>query len=148
LGDSASGYFISRNAPSEQLKKVFGAGAFPLSNVLPSEYPTTPRERQCLETYAKAGITYTNRRSSISATVYCEALYAFAYVASQVQGKLTARSFAAAYSSSGTRYQPVVTFGVDFGNGRRDNAARYRTFGYTPACSCLRYSGPLRPLPA
>lgn len=147
MGDSSSTWFVSSAAPAEQVKGISGAGALPLANVDTAQYPTTPREKACLDLIRKAGENNAERHSSITATVYCEAIYAFAAVGSRVSGPLTPDAFRAAYPTVGGGYAPVVTFATDFGNGRHDNASAYRLMSYVSSCACLRYTSGVRPVP-
>ncbi|MCU1593079.1 MAG: hypothetical protein JWO12_471 [Frankiales bacterium] len=148
LGDSTDPWFIASAAPAEQIKRISGAGSLPISNVEVAQYPTTARERQCLTLIAKQGETNKDRHASITATVYCEAIRAFTFVASRVLGTLDAASFARAYPTAGRSYSPVSTFAIDFGNGRHDNASSYRLFAYQAGCSCINYTSGLRAVPA
>lgn len=148
FGDSASAWFVSSASPQAQVQHIRGAGSLPLANVDTAQYPTTPREKACLDLIRKKGENNAERHSSITATVYCEGLYAFAAVAGKVDGPLTPAAFRAAYGRVGTSYQPLSTFRTDLANGRHDNAAAYRTLGYSDSCSCLTYTSGVLPLPA
>jgi hypothetical protein len=148
MGDSTSTWFVSSTAPREQVKRITGAGSLPLANVDTSQYPTTPREKACLDLIRKKGENNAERHSSITATVYCEAIYAIKAVAERVAGPLTAASFRAAYATVGTGYQPLTTFRTDLANGRHDNAAAYRLMAWRDSCTCLSYTTPVTPLPA
>ena len=147
MGDSTSAWFAAKAAPAAQVKGFQGVGSLPLSNVEVSQYPTTPRERACLSLIAKQGETNADRHSSITATVYCEATWAWAAVARLVNGPITPAAWRAAYPRVGTTYQPVTTFATDFGNGQHGNTTEYRDFAWSTTCSCITYFGPLRPVP-
>jgi hypothetical protein len=147
VGDSVDPWFVADAAPENQVKGMSGAGSLPLSNVATPQYPTTPREKKCLDLIRQAGENNAERHSSITATVYCEVVYAFAAVGQRVSGKLTAAAFRAAYPTVGTSYAPVTTFAIDFANGRHDNAGAYRLLAYSTACSCMVYTSGVRPLP-
>jgi hypothetical protein len=87
------------------------------------------------------------RRSNLTAEPYCEALWDFEAVANRVTGTLTSDAFRAAFPTVGTSYAPVMTFSVDFANGRHDNAASYREFAWKSSCDCIGYTGALKPVP-
>lgn len=143
MGDSSSAWFVSSTAPREQVRGIQGVGSLPLANVAAPQYPTTPREQRCLDLIRKEGENNADRHSSITATVYCEATYAFAHVGALVQGKLTADAFAAAYPTAGKTYLPLTTFATDLSRGN-DSATQYRTLGWSDDCTCVRYlSGPM-----
>lgn len=146
LGDSTSPWFVSTAAPQAQVKNITGAGSLPLSNVQVAQYPTTPRERHCLNLIAKEGETNSDRHSSITATVYCEAIYELAAIGEHLPGNLTIGAFEAAFQAVGRTYQPVTTFATDFGTGRHDNASLYRLLGWQDACSCINYTSGLKPV--
>jgi hypothetical protein len=129
------------------VKGFQGVGSMPLANVETAQYPTTPRERACLQLIAKSGESNSDRHSSITATVYCEAIYAWAAAAKLVNGPLSPAAWRAAYPRVGTSYQPVTTFATDFGNGQHGNATKYHDLAWSNACSCVAYMGPLRPIP-
>lgn len=148
MGDSTSTWFVSTTAPREQVRRITGAGSLPLANVDTQQYPTTRREKACLDLIRKKGENNAERHSSITATVYCEALYAFRAVAERVSGPLTAAAFRAAYATVGTAYQPLTTFRSDLSNGRHDNAAAYRLLGWRDSCTCITYTSSQLKLPA
>ena len=147
MGDSTSAWFAAKAAPPAQVKGFQGVGSLPLSNVEVSQYPTTPRERACLNLIAKEGESNTDRHTSITATVYCEGIYAWAAAARLVNGRITAAAWRAAYPRVGTSYKPLATFAVDFGNGQNGNVLQYRDLAWSNGCSCVTYQGPLRPVP-
>lgn len=148
MGDSSSTWFVGSTAPPEQVKHIFGVGSLPLANIDSRQYPTTPREKACLDLIRKKGENNGERHSSITATVYCEAIYAFQAVAERVSGRLTPASFRSAYAGVGTGYAPVTTFRTDFANGRHDNASAYRLMAYRDSCTCVTYTSGVLPLPA
>ena len=147
MGDSTAAWFAAKAAPPAQVKGFQGVASLPLGNVEVSQYPTTPRERACLSLIAKEGENNADRHTSITATVYCEAIYSWATVAQLVTGKVTPAAWRAAYPRVGTSYQPVTTFATDFGNGQNGNAVQYRDMGWSESCSCVTYAGPYRPIP-
>lgn len=147
MGDSTAAWFVAKAAPPAQVQGFQGIGSLWLSNVEVSQYPTTPRERACLNLIAKQGESNTDRHSSITATVYCEGIYAWAAAARLVSGPVTPATWRAAYPRVGRSYKPVTTFGIDFGNGQNGNVLYYRDLGWSTGCSCVTYSGPLRPVP-
>ncbi len=147
IGDSASGNFIDRAAPRAQIMGLLGAGSLPISNVQVDQYPTTKREATCLGLMRAAGEADAGRRSSLTATIYCEAVWEFTAVGTRVTGLLNPTSFRAAYANVGASYVPTTTFRMDFANGLHDNAGSYRLFGYRAECSCIGYLGPVLPIP-
>jgi len=144
LGDSTDPWFIANAAPTEQVKHIFGAGSLPISNVEVAQYPTTPREKKCLDLIAPYGETNKDRHGSLTATLYCEAIREFTAVGALATGPLTVDSFAAAYPKVGTSYAPISTFAIDFASGRHDNASQYRLLAYSSACSCIAYTSGLK----
>ena len=147
MGDSTAAWFAAKAAPPAQVKGFQGIGSLPLSNVEVSQYPTTPREKACLGLIAKEGESNTDRHTSITATVYCEGIYAWAAAARLINGRITAAAWRDAYPRVGTNYAPVTTFGIDFGNGQNGNVLQYRDLAWSNSCSCVTYQGPLRPVP-
>ena len=146
--DSDSTRFVSANAPRAQARNIAGVGTLPISNVPADQYPPSPQEAACLKLIREnTGENTANRVSSITATLYCELVYTFAAVAERVNGPLTVDAWRAAYPSVGTSYKPISTFGIDFGNGRHDNATLYRPFAWSDDCGCLTYTGRARPVP-
>jgi len=147
LGDSTDPWFIGNAAPAQQVKHIYGAGSLPVSNVEVAQYPTTPREKKCLDLIRTQGENNADRHGSLTATVYCEAIREFTAVGALAVGPLTADSFAAAYPKVGRSYLPVTTFQIDFASGRHDNAAQYRTLAYAASCTCITYTSGLKPIP-
>lgn len=148
LGDSTDPWFIANAAPPEQVKHIYGAGSLPISNVEVARYPTTPREKACLDLIRARGENNADRHGSLTATLYCEAIREFTAVGAVAVGPLTTDSFAAAYPKVGTTYAPISTFAIDFGTGRHDNASQYRLLAYTAACGCVTYTSGSRPVPS
>lgn len=144
LGDSAASWFVGQAAPQAQVQHITGAGSLPMSNVPASQYPTTPQEKHCLDVIRAAGETNQNRQSSITATVYCQATYEFAAIASQVNGALTPANFYAAYPRA--TLTPISTFAINVTNAQHTAASQYRTLGYTPRCQCISYTSGLQPV--
>jgi hypothetical protein len=146
LGDSADTWFIARAAPREQARKIIGAGALPISNVEVSQYPTTPREKHCLDVIRRAGEDVADRHSSLTATLYCELADEFAAITSRVSGTLTTDKWRAAYTATARTYMPISTFAVDLAHEPHANAVQYRSIRYDDRCSCLKYTSPVRPI--
>ena len=147
MGDSTNTWFVGDSAPRSQVQNITGAGTYPVANVDASQYPTTPREKRCLDVITAAGQRTSDRHTSLTATFYCEMLYGFAAIGARVQGPLTKAAFRSAYYAMGTEYPAITTFRSNLGNGRNDNPAAYRLLGWKPACSCISYLSPERPLP-
>jgi ABC-type branched-subunit amino acid transport system substrate-binding protein len=148
MGDSTSAWFAAEAAPPNQVRGFQGIGSLPLSNVEVRQFPTTAGEKACLDLIAKAGERNTDRHSSITATVYCEGIYAWAAVARKVSGPITQAAWRAAYPLVGATYRPITTFSTDFGNHQHGNVRQYRDLGWSSACSCVRYTSGLMPVPA
>jgi hypothetical protein len=148
MGDSTNTSFVGGSAPANQIKRIAGAGTYPLANVRADQYPSSPGEKRCLTLLNKEIGGYNNRASSLTGTLYCEMAESFAFVAGAVPGKLTVAAWAAAYHQLGSSYQAVTTFGTRFVPGRMDGASAYRTLGYGASCSCITYTSPVRAIPA
>ncbi|MCU1594537.1 MAG: hypothetical protein JWO12_1929 [Frankiales bacterium] len=146
MGDSTDTNFVGGSAPPNQIKRISGAGTYPLANVRSDQYPSSVGEKACLALMNKAIGGYNDRYTSLTATLYCELGKVFAFVGNTVTGSLTPASWAAAYHRLGTQYQPVTTFGTDFVPRRTDGARGYRTLAYGASCSCITYTSPVRKL--
>lgn len=147
MGDSTNTWFVGDSAPRSQVQNITGAGTYPIANVGVGQYPTTPREKKCLDVITAAGQRVSDRHSSLTATFYCEMLYGFAAIGATIKGPVTKASFRQAYYAMGTSYPAITTFRSNLGNGRNDNPATYRLLGWKSACSCISYLSPERPLP-
>jgi ABC-type branched-subunit amino acid transport system substrate-binding protein len=148
MGDSTDTNFVGQEAPAAQIKRISGAGTYPLANVRADQYPSPPTERHCLDVLNKAIGGYSNRYSSLTGTLYCEIMYSFAFVAGHVQGPVTSAGWAQAYHALGSAYTPVTSFTTRFLPGRPDGASSYRELGFGASCSCITYTSPIRPIPA
>jgi ABC-type branched-subunit amino acid transport system substrate-binding protein len=148
MGDSTDTSFVGGTSPAAQIKRIWGAGTYPLANVRTDQYPSSPGEKKCLATLDKAIGGYNNRSSSLTGTLYCEMIESFAFVAGKVTGKLTPASWAAAYHLIGRAYRPVTTFSTNFLPGRMDGASGYRVLGFSTSCNCVTYLSPIRAVPA
>lgn len=143
--DPDSPKFVSETAPTAQARNIIGMGALPVSDVPPTQHPSNAQERRCLEIHRRAGEDSTDRNSNLASTLYCEGAWVFEAVTQRTSGALTATSWRAAYRALGKAFRPVSTFEIDFGNGRNDNANRYRTLAWRQACPCLTYTSEPRP---
>lgn len=139
LGDSSDTWFVGSQAPVNQRRNIFGAGTYPIANVRTDQYPTTPREQNCLNVITNGGQRVSDRHSSLTATFYCELVYGFAAVAARVPGKLTNELWRAAYYGFGREYPAITSFASDLANGRNDNPDLYRVLGYKESCQCISY---------
>jgi hypothetical protein len=148
MGDSTDTNFVGQEAPAAQIKRISGAGTYPLANVRSDQYPSPPTERHCLDVLNKAIGGYTDRYSSLTGTLYCEIMYSFAFVAGHVQGPMSSAAWSQAYHALGSTYTPVTSFTTRFLPGRPDGASSYRELGYGTACSCITYTSPIRPIGA
>ncbi|MFT5222837.1 MAG: putative small secreted protein [Glaciecola sp.] len=146
--DPDSTRFVSETAPEEQAKNIAGVGTLPIANVPVQSYPTTPAEEACLQVIREAGESGTDRLSNVTATLYCELVYEFEFVAEQVSGPLNYDDWRSAYRASGSSYPAISTFGVNFSGGRNDGATLYRHYAWSDDCSCLAYTSPTIPVPA
>jgi ABC-type branched-subunit amino acid transport system substrate-binding protein len=147
MGDSTNTWFVGDSAARSQVQNITGAGTYPIANVDAGQYPTTPREKKCLDVITAAGQRVADRHSSLTATFYCEMLYGFSAIGATVKGPITKASFRQAYYAMGTNYPAITTFRSNLSNGRNDNPAAYRLLGWKSSCSCISYLSPERPLP-
>jgi hypothetical protein len=148
LSDADDSNTLGQFVPRQQATKIKGVGAQPISNVAVRDHPHSASEKRCLAIMRAGGVSGNDRRSNLTAEPYCEALWDFEAIAKRVTGTLTADAFRTAFPSVGRSYAPVMTFSVDFANGRHDNAARYKDFAWKPSCSCIGYTSGLKPIPA
>ena len=147
MTDSDDTNTLGQYAPRSQTTKIRGVGTQPISNVAVREHPHSAQEKRCLAIMRKGGENDTDRRSSLTAEPYCEALWDFEAVAKRVTGPLSSGAFRSVFAGVGKTYKPVMTFATDFANGRHDNAALYKTFAWKTSCSCVGYTSPLRAVP-
>ena len=147
FGDSSSAWFVSTTAPQAQAAGIRGVGSLPLANVDVAQYPTTPLERKCLDLIRAKGENNRDRHSSITATVYCEAIRVLQAVGTKLSGTLNPASLRTAYAKLGTSYQPISTFSTNFASGRTDNATSYRRLSWNGKCRCVTYTTPARSIP-
>ncbi|MCU1603351.1 MAG: hypothetical protein JWO22_4060 [Frankiales bacterium] len=148
MGDSTDTNFVGSQAPAAQIKRISGAGTYPLANVQADQYPSSANERKRLAVLNKAIGGYNSRYSSLTGTLYCEILYSFAFVADRTAGVITSSAWSQTFHALGSAYQPVTTFSTRFRPGRPDGASGYRALGYGAACNCITYTSPVRAVPA
>jgi hypothetical protein len=147
MGDSTDTSFVGGSALSTEAKRIWGAGTMPLANVATGRYPTTPGEQACISLMnASFSPGYRDRGTSLTATLYCDLVDVFVAVGRSVQGPLDAASWVAAYRGFGTRYTAVTTFATDFSAAANYGASEYRELSWLPACSCVTYTSPVRPI--
>jgi hypothetical protein len=147
MTDSDDTTTLGQYGPRNQTQNIVGVGALPISNVAVNQYATTVTEQRCLGIMRAGGENDTNRRTNLTAEPYCEALWEFEAVTKRVAGVLTGNKWRATFPSLKTSYTPVTAFGIDFANGRHDNASAYRDFAWKTSCSCVSYTSAPRPVP-
>ncbi len=148
MGDSTDTNFVGSQAPDAQIKRIWGAGTYPLANVQADQYPSSANEKKCLTVLNNAIGGYSSRYSSLTGTLYCEILYSFAFVAERTAGAVSSSAWSQTFHGLGSTYSPVTTFSTTFRPGRPDGASSYRQLGYSAGCNCITYTSAVRRVPA
>jgi ABC-type branched-subunit amino acid transport system substrate-binding protein len=146
-----SGYapgFLQTAAPAAQLKGAKAFAWLPVADTDASNDPGAPTSRAalCQQLMQRSGQDTTVRTALLTGLWYCDALL-FIRDALAEAPNLTQRDLALGARALKGSYVSGATFSTSFVNGRQDGVAAYRDLAYQEACSCFRYSGPVRSLP-
>jgi hypothetical protein len=145
-GDQPS--WLIANTPKEQWQGAVGAGFLPQNDVAAAQDPgANPTRDLCLDIYRRAGQDATKDRfREHSALGICSNIL-FLKTALDRATAISTTGLQAAVDGLGATFRSPLNFASRFGPGRHDGAAGIRPFAYETGCSCVRYTGPVRPVP-
>jgi hypothetical protein len=141
------GYLLEGNVADAQMRGVSGIGWSPPADVDASQLPKSARESTCLELVQKAGEPATHRQQFLTAEFMCDLVWSFETIALQAGPQLSSVSFGAAFRSIGTGYRPLTALQTRWSADSVYGVSAFRPIGYDTGCRCMRYDGPLEPMP-
>jgi ABC-type branched-subunit amino acid transport system substrate-binding protein len=132
--------------PPESLKGMIGIGFAPASDVPDTQlqFPATDAEKNCLNIYEQAGITFAKRENARVAFTYCDAALLLQGAAAGLGSELNAAAWGAAAQK--LDFATAGGFGGKLGPDGYAAGTGYRVLRYDTGCSCFTYEGEVTPL--
>ncbi|MCL3818706.1 ABC transporter substrate-binding protein [Aeromicrobium wangtongii] len=129
--------------PADTMNGMVGIGFHPPQDVADSEmpFPGEGVEKECLDIYEAAGITFETREAARVALPYCDSVRMLKLGADGVDGPLTAESWSKAVDAEGSNFQTASGFGNALGDGGHAAAGSYRVMRFADDCRCFVYEG-------
>lgn len=138
-------FFINNpnTVPANTMDGMVGIGFHPPQDVSDSQlpFPSSDAEKECLDIYKAAGISFKTRESARVAFPYCDSVRMLKMGADGASGELTADTWAKAVDAEGSTFQTAAGFGKALGDGSRAAAGAYRAMRFDKDCSCFVYEG-------
>ena len=101
--------------------------------------PASPQEKQCVDIYKAAGITFATRLNSVVAYRYCDYAFLLKQASEGLGANLSIQTWAAQAMRLGTSYMSVNAYHATY-NGQPFGTDGYRLLAYAANCSCFRYT--------
>ncbi|MFI5429800.1 hypothetical protein [Aeromicrobium sp. UC242_57] len=122
-------FFVNNpdTVPSNTMDGMVGIGFHPPQDVPDKEmsFPSGDAEKECLEIYSEADISFKTRESARVAFPYCDAVRLLKLGADEASGDLSATTWGEAVDKVGGDFQTAAGFGNALGNGGRAAAGAY-----------------------
>jgi hypothetical protein len=138
-------FFVNNpdTVPADTMDGMVGIGFHPPQDVPDSEmaFPTDGVERECIDVYSKAGITFESREAARIALPYCDAVRLLKLGADGVEGEFNAATWSESVDENGADFQTASGFGNALGDGGRGAAGAYRALNFDKDCNCFVYKG-------
>jgi hypothetical protein len=147
---SLGGAALEANAPAGQMKNLHTFGWMPAVDVNPSHqpYPKTTAQSRCVTMLTKHGLKPALYNDFMQAYATCDGLemYQKALLAT---GSTEAKTVVSSVLQQLPGFRGAGTYnGVALASAhQRGGPAVYRETGWTDACSCMTYRGPVRTVP-
>ncbi|MEV0898819.1 ABC transporter substrate-binding protein [Actinoplanes sp. NPDC049802] len=134
--------------PPESLAGMTGIGFAPANDVPDTQltFPDTGAEKNCLDIYRRAGITFAKRENARVAFTYCDAALLLHGAARDLGPNLNAAAWGAAARALGPSFSTAGGFGGELGPDGYAAGTGYRVLEYDTGCTCFKYDGPVTPL--
>lgn len=145
------GAALEANAPAAQMKNLHGFGWEPAVDVNPQQqpYPRTPAQTRCIGMLKKHGLNPSAYNDFMAAYATCDGLDLYEKALLKT-GSTAAAGIVASVTQQLPGFAGAATYnGSLLATARqRGGPAVYRETGWSTACSCMQYKGPVRKVPA
>jgi hypothetical protein len=148
---TAAGAGFEGNLTTDQLKNFHGFGWQPSADVDPTHQPYawTASEKRCLALLKSQNLTPHGYNDFVSAFTTCDGLALYAKALAADGGQTAASPVVSALATVIPKTQLASVYG---GTGRysaeeHGGPSEYREWGFSAACTCIRYEGPARSVP-
>lgn len=137
--------------PYRQMHGAVGVGWFPtldLPEAKQTEAHAGPGRKPCLDTMARAEVSYSSTNAKAIALLLCDAFYAFDAAIESLSkgGAVSAGNFMPALERTGTSFRAATLPAGGFRPGRRYPVTEGYPYAFSISCQCMEYTGPRAPL--
>jgi hypothetical protein len=137
--------------PYRQLHGAVGVGWFPTLDLPESKQTDAhsgPGRKACLDTMARAEVSYGSTNAKAIALLLCDAFYAFDTAIELLPegGSIAAATFMPALERTGGRFQVATLPAGGFRPGRRYPVTEGYPWAFSISCQCMEYVGARAPL--
>lgn len=137
--------------PQAQLKNLHGYGWMPAIDVSAQQQPyaRTPRQQACLAKLEKHGLVASQFNDFMFAYVTCDSLDLYARALQLTGGDADRAKVQAALAQVLPALDGTATYSgaLTSTTAQRGGPGKYRESGWSDACSCITYRGPVRAVP-
>lgn len=138
-------FFVNNpeTVPADAMDGMLGVGFHPPQDVADDKmaFPRDGAEKECIDLYSAAGITFETRESARVALPYCDAARILKLGGDGVEGELNAANWSDAVARDGAGFATASGFGAGLGGDSRAAAGGYRVLVFDAGCKCFVYKG-------
>jgi len=142
--NSTSGFnALASDIPKKEMENSIGIGWFPSLEETASDWsntPLSPNAKLCLQIMKDAGQQQSGANAQAIQFGICDTLFFLKQVFDPITGPLNQQTALAAINATGTRYKPMLTFGINLTADKHDGAYLVRNMAFQDSCSCYRYT--------
>src|SRR3954447_24621689 len=142
--NSTSGFNALASAiPQKEMENSIGVGWFPSLEETSSDWAKTPlssNAKLCLQIMKDAGQQESGANAQAIQFGICDKLFLLKQLFDPITGPLNQQTALAAINALGTRYTPMLTFGLNITAQRHDGAYLVRNMAFQDSCTSYRYT--------
>jgi hypothetical protein len=142
--NSTSGFnALASDIPQKEMENSIGIGWFPSLEETSTDWANTPLSadaKLCLQIMKDAGQQQSGANAQAIQFAICDEMFLLKQVLDPITGPLNQQTALAAINALGTRYKPMLTFGLDITAQRHDGAYLVRNMAFQDSCTCYRYT--------
>ncbi|HVI17145.1 MAG TPA: hypothetical protein VM712_02145, partial [Gaiellales bacterium] len=102
--------------------------------------PLSSNAKLCLQIMKDAGQQESGANAQAIQFGICDKLFLLKQLFDPITGPLNQQTALAAINALGTRYTPMLTFGLNITAQRHDGAYLVRNMAFQDSCTCYRYT--------
>lgn len=142
--NSTSGFnALASDIPQKEMENSVGVGWLPSLEETSTDWANTPlssNSKLCMQIMKDAGQQQSGANAQAVQFAICDTLFFLKQVFDPITGPLNQQTALAAINAVGTRYSPMLTFGLNINAQRHDGAVLVRNMAFQDSCTCYRYT--------